>query len=433
MNTINKPINSSNINQSIDDDELSSAMQKELNRQQNSIELIASENFVSQAVLDVQGSVLTNKYAEGYPGKRYYGGCEFVDQAEELAIKRACKLFSCQWANVQPNSGSQANQAVFMALLNPGDTILGMSLAAGGHLTHGSKPNQSGKWFKSLQYGVNKEDGIINYNELEELAIEHRPKLIIAGASAYSRHIDFEKIRLIANKVEAYLLADIAHYSGLIAAGEYPNPLKYAHVATTTTHKTLRGPSGGMILSNDLELGKLFDKAIFPGIQGGPLMHVIAAKAAAFGEALKPNFKEYVLQIINNAKALAKELENQGVKIVSGGTDSHVILCDLRPLNITGKISEESLDRAGITCNKNAVPYDTQKPFITSGLRIGTPAVTTRGFKEKEMLKIGQLIGKVLKSIAKNPDDLASVEEEVKKEVITLCKEFPLYSSLSYN
>ena len=433
MNTINKPINSSNINQSIDDDELSSAMQKELNRQQNSIELIASENFVSQAVLDVQGSVLTNKYAEGYPGKRYYGGCEFVDQAEELAIKRACMLFSCKWANVQPNSGSQANQAVFMALLNPGDTILGMSLAAGGHLTHGSKPNQSGKWFKSVQYGVNKEDGIINYNELEELAIEHRPKLIIAGASAYSRHIDFEKIRLIANKVEAYLLADIAHYSGLIAAGEYPNPLKYAHVATTTTHKTLRGPRGGMILSNDLELGKLFDKAIFPGIQGGPLMHVIAAKAAAFGEALKPNFKEYVLQIINNAKALANELENQGVKIVSGGTDSHVILCDLRPLNITGKISEESLDRAGITCNKNAVPYDTQKPFITSGLRIGTPAVTTRGFKEKEMLKIGQLIGKVLKSIAKNPDDLASVEEEVKKEVITLCKEFPLYSSLSYN
>ena len=383
MHTINKPINSSNENQSIDDDELLNAMQKELNRQQNSIELIASENFVSQAVLDVQGSVLTNKYAEGYPGKRYYGGCEFVDQAEELAIKRACMLFSCKWANVQPNSGSQANQAVFMALLNPGDTILGMSLAAGGHLTHGSKPNQSGKWFKSVQYGVNKDDGIINYNELEELAIEYRPKLIIAGASAYSRHIDFEKIRLIANKVEAYLLADIAHYSGLIAAGEYPNPLKYAHVATTTTHKTLRGPRGGMILSNDLELGKLFDKAIFPGIQGGPLMHVIAAKAAAFGEALKPNFKEYVLQIINNAKALANELENQGVKIVSGGTDSHVILCDLRPLKITGKISEESLDRAGITCNKNAVPYDTQKPFITSGLRIGTPAVTTRGFKEK--------------------------------------------------
>ena len=433
MNTINKSIDITNVNNIIEDEELLNAMQKELNRQQYSIELIASENFVSQEVLNIQGSVLTNKYAEGYPGKRYYGGCEFVDEAEELAIQRACKLFSCQWANVQPNSGSQANQAVFMALLNPGDTILGMSLAAGGHLTHGAKPNQSGKWFKSVQYGVNKVDGIINYNELEDLAIENKPKLIIAGASAYSRHINFEKIRFIADKVGAYFLADIAHYSGLIAAGEYPNPLQYAHVATTTTHKTLRGPRGGMILSNDLELGKLFDKAIFPGIQGGPLMHVIAAKAAAFGEALKPSFKEYIIQIIKNAKALANELENQGVKIVSGGTDSHVILCDLRPLKITGKISEESLDRAGITCNKNAVPYDTEKPFITSGLRIGTPAITTRGFKENEMLKIGQLIGKVLKSIAKNSDNLAKVEDEVKKEVITLCKEFPLYSSLSYN
>ena len=433
MNTINKSIDITNVNNIIEDEELLNAMQNELNRQQNSIELIASENFVSQEVLNIQGSVLTNKYAEGYPGKRYYGGCEFVDEAEELAIQRACKLFSCQWANVQPNSGSQANQAVFMALLNPGDTILGMSLAAGGHLTHGAKPNQSGKWFKSVQYGVNKVDGIINYNELEDLAIENKPKLIIAGASAYSRHINFEKIRFIADKVGAYFLADIAHYSGLIAAGEYPNPLQYAHVATTTTHKTLRGPRGGMILSNDLELGKLFDKAIFPGIQGGPLMHVIAAKAAAFREALKPSFKEYIIQIIKNAKALANELENQGVKIVSGGTDSHVILCDLRPLKITGKISEESLDRAGITCNKNAVPYDTEKPFITSGLRIGTPAITTRGFKENEMLKIGQLIGKVLKSIAKNSDNLAKVEDEVNKEVITLCKEFPLYSSLSYN
>ena len=433
MNTINKSIDITNVNNIIEDEELLNAMQKELNRQQYSIELIASENFVSQEVLNIQGSVLTNKYAEGYPGKRYYGGCEFVDEAEELAIQRACKLFSCQWANVQPNSGSQANQAVFMALLNPGDTILGMSLAAGGHLTHGAKPNQSGKWFKSVQYGVNKVDGIINYNELEDLAIENKPKLIIAGASAYSRHINFEKIRFIADKVGAYFLADIAHYSGLIAAGEYPNPLQHAHVATTTTHKTLRGPRGGMILSNDLELGKLFDKAIFPGIQGGPLMHVIAAKAAAFREALKPSFKEYIIQIIKNAKALANELENQGVKIVSGGTDSHVILCDLRPLKITGKISEESLDRAGITCNKNAVPYDTEKPFITSGLRIGTPAITTRGFKENEMLKIGQLIGKVLKSIAKNSDNLAKVEDEVNKEVITLCKEFPLYSSLSYN
>ena len=307
------------------DDELFNAMEGERRRQEEHIELIASENMASPRVLECQGSVLTNKYAEGYPAKRYYGGCEIVDISENLARDRARELFQAEYVNVQPHSGSQANQAVFMALLNPGDTILGMSLAAGGHLTHGSKPNQSGKWFKSQQYGVNKEDGIINYNELEELAIEHRPKLIIAGASAYSRHIDFEKIRFIANKVGAYLLADIAHYSGLIAAGEYPNPLKYAHVATTTTHKTLRGPRGGMILSNDLELGKLFDKAIFPGIQGGPLMHVIAAKAAAFGEALKPNFKEYVVQIINNAKALANELENQGVKIVSGGTDSHVI------------------------------------------------------------------------------------------------------------
>jgi len=383
--------------------------------------------------MNYQGSVLTNKYAEGYPGKRYYGGCENVDIVENLAIERLKKLFSCKWANVQPNSGSQANQAVFMALLNPGDTILGMSLASGGHLTHGAKPNQSGKWFKSIQYGVNKDDGIIDYNGLEKLAIEEKPKLIIAGASAYSRHIDFEKIRVVADKVGAYFLADIAHYSGLIAAGEYPNPIEYAHVVTTTTHKTLRGPRGGMILSNDLELGKLFDKAIFPGIQGGPLMHVIAAKAAAFGEALKPDFKEYIKQIIKNAKALAYELENQGLKIVSGGTDSHVILCDLRPLNITGKNSEESLDRAGITCNKNAVPFDTQKPFITSGLRIGTPAITTRGFKEKEMLKIGQLIGKILKAIAQNDDNISIVESEVKKEVISLCKEFPLYSSLSYN
>jgi len=437
MSTINNSnffnSSSTNVNEFFEDEELLSAMQNELHRQQNSIELIASENFVSKAVLNIQGSVLTNKYAEGYPGKRYYGGCEFVDQAEDLAIKRACKLFSCQWANVQPNSGSQANQAVFMALLNPGDTILGMSLASGGHLTHGAKPNQSGKWFKSIQYGVNKDDGIIDYNGLEKLAIEEKPKLIIAGASAYSRHIDFEKIRVVADKVGAYFLADIAHYSGLIAAGEYPNPIEYAHVVTTTTHKTLRGPRGGMILSNDLELGKLFDKAIFPGIQGGPLMHVIAAKAAAFGEALKPDFKEYIKQIIKNAKALAYELENQGLKIVSGGTDSHVILCDLRPLNITGKNSEESLDRAGITCNKNAVPFDTQKPFITSGLRIGTPAITTRGFKEKEMLKIGQLIGKILKAIAQNDDNISIVESEVKKEVISLCKEFPLYSSLSYN
>ena len=417
---------------SCQDEELLNAMQNELNRQQNSIELIASENFVSQTVLDIQGSVLTNKYAEGYPGKRYYGGCEFVDIAEEIAIERACKLFSCKWANVQPNSGSQANQAVFMALLNPGDTILGMSLASGGHLTHGAKPNQSGKWFNSIQYGVNKDDGLINYDELETLAMQHNPKLIIAGASAYSRHIDFKRIRSVADKVGAYFLADIAHYSGLIAAGEYPNPIEHAHVATTTTHKTLRGPRGGMILSNNEDLGKLFDKAIFPGIQGGPLMHVIAAKAAAFGEALKPEFKKYIKQIILNAKALSAELENQGVNIVSGGTDSHVILCDLRPIKLTGKISEESLDRAGITCNKNAVPFDEEKPFITSGLRIGTPAVTSRGFKEKEMLKIGQLIGKILDGLSKDKENISFIEAEVKKDVISMCNDFPLYSSIRY-
>ena len=417
---------------SCQDEELLNAMQNELNRQQNSIELIASENFVSQTVLDIQGSVLTNKYAEGYPGKRYYGGCEFVDIAEEIAIERACKLFSCKWANVQPNSGSQANQAVFMALLKPGDTILGMSLASGGHLTHGAKPNQSGKWFNSIQYGVNKDDGLIDYDELEALAMQHNPKLIIAGASAYSRHIDFKRIRSVADKVGAYFLADIAHYSGLIAAGEYPNPIEHAHVATTTTHKTLRGPRGGMILSNNEDLGKLFDKAIFPGIQGGPLMHVIAAKAAAFGEALKPEFKKYIKQIILNAKALSAELENQGVNIVSGGTDSHVILCDLRPIKLTGKISEESLDRAGITCNKNAVPFDEEKPFITSGLRIGTPAVTSRGFKEKEMLKIGQLIGKILNGLSKDKENISIIEDEVKKDVISMCKDFPLYSSIRY-
>tara|TARA_B110000438_G_scaffold120863_1_gene118012 strand:+ start:4036 stop:5337 length:1302 start_codon:yes stop_codon:yes gene_type:complete len=432
MNKINTSSELNNGIKSCKDEELLIAMQNELNRQQNSIELIASENFVSQVVLDIQGSVLTNKYAEGYPGKRYYGGCEFVDKVEELAIERACKLFSCQWANVQPNSGSQANQAVFMALLKPGDTILGMSLASGGHLTHGAKPNQSGKWFNSIQYGVNRDDGLIDYDELEALAIHHKPKLIIAGASAYSRHIDFKKIRNIADKVGTYFLADIAHYAGLIAADEYPNPIEFAHVATTTTHKTLRGPRGGMILSNDEGLGKLFDKAIFPGIQGGPLMHVIAAKAAAFGEALKPEFKGYIKQIILNAKVLASELKKQGVNIVSGGTDSHVILCDLRPVKLTGNIAEASLDRAGITCNKNAVPFDEEKPFITSGLRIGTPAVTSRGFKEKEMLKIGQLIGRILNGISKDIENLSAIEAEVKKEVISMCKDFPLYSSMSY-
>ena len=438
MNNTNNSIDIVNLNNNIseciniNDEELLYALQGELNRQQNSIELIASENFVSQSVLDIQGSVLTNKYAEGYSGKRYYGGCEFVDIAENLAIKRACKLFSCNWANVQPNSGSQANQAVYSALLNPGDTILGMSLAAGGHLTHGSKPNQSGKWFNSIQYGVNKSDGIINYDELENLADQHNPKLIIAGASAYSRHIDFKRFRNIADKVGAYLLADIAHYSGLIAAGEYPSPIEYAHVVTTTTHKTLRGPRGGMILSNDQDLGKLFDKAIFPGIQGGPLMHVIAAKAAAFGEALKPDFKKYIKQIISNARTLSKTLEEKGINIVSGGTDSHVILCDLRPLALTGKISEESLDRAGITCNKNAVPFDEEKPFITSGLRIGTPAVTSRGFKENEMIEVGNLIGDVLEGLVKDRENNKITETKVLKKVKILCDKFPLYPSINY-
>ena len=438
MNNENNSLNIDDMNKNISslsdnkDEELLTALQGELTRQQNSIELIASENFVSQSVLNIQGSVLTNKYAEGYSGKRYYGGCEFVDKAEDLAVKRACELFSCSWANVQPNSGSQANQAVYSALLNPGDTILGMSLASGGHLTHGAKPNQSGKWFKSVQYGVRKDNGIIDYDEVEKLAKSHKPKLIIAGASAYSRHIDFEKFRQIADEVNSYFLADVAHYAGLIAAGEYPNPIKYAHAVTTTTHKTLRGPRGGMILSNDIELGKLFDKAIFPGIQGGPLMHVIAAKAAAFGEALKPEFIKYVKQIIINAKVLADSLVEEGIEIVSGGTDSHVILCDLRPLGLTGKISEESLDRSGITCNKNAIPFDTEKPFITSGLRIGTPAVTTRGFKEKEMIEVGRLIGKVLKSLVDNQKDNSHIENIVLKEVKRLCYDFPLYPSLSY-
>jgi len=415
------------------DKDLLKALQEELYRQQNSIELIASENFVSQSVLNIQGSVLTNKYAEGYSGKRYYGGCEFVDKVEDLAVKRACELFSCNWANVQPNSGSQANQAVYSALLNPGDTILGMSLAAGGHLTHGAKPNQSGKWFKSVQYGVRKDDGIIDYEELDNLAQEYNPKLIIAGASAYSRQIDFERFRNIADKVNAYLLADVAHYAGLIVAGAYPNPIEYAHAVTTTTHKTLRGPRGGMILSNNMELAKLFDKAIFPGIQGGPLMHVIAAKAAAFGEALSPEFKKYVKQIIINAKTLANTLVEEGIEIVSGGTDSHVILCDLRPLGLTGKISEESLDRSGITCNKNAIPFDTEKPFITSGLRIGTPAVTTRGFKEKEMIEVGRLIGKVLKGLVDNRQDNTHIESIVLKDVKILCDNFPLYPSIIYS
>ena len=420
-------------NSDYDDKELIEVMQLELDRQKNSIELIASENFVSTNVLKAQGSVLTNKYAEGYPGKRYYGGCDFVDVAEKIAIERACKLFSCKWANVQPHSGSQANQAVYMALINPGDKILGMSLSAGGHLTHGAIPNQSGKWFEAIHYGVKKEDGLIDYDEMEKIAFQHKPKLIIAGASAYSRQIDFERFRDVANNVGAYFMADIAHYAGLIVTGKYPSPIGFAHAVTTTTHKTLRGPRGGMILSDDEKIGKLIDKALFPGLQGGPLMHIIAAKAVAFGEALKPEFKNYTSQIIINAKVLCRILASRGIKIVSGGTDSHVILCDLRNLGITGKQAEITLNKAGITCNKNAIPFDPQKPFVTSGIRLGTPAVTSRGFKEKEMKKVGELISKVLKGIAKNGEDNSIVENEVRKEVKILCSDFPLYPKLNYN
>ena len=420
-------------NSDYDDKELIEVMQLELDRQKNSIELIASENFVSTNVLKAQGSVLTNKYAEGYPGKRYYGGCDFVDVAEKIAIERACKLFSCKWANVQPHSGSQANQAVYMALINPGDKILGMSLSAGGHLTHGAIPNQSGKWFEAIHYGVKKEDGLIDYDEMEKIAFQHKPKLIIAGASAYSRQIDFERFRDVANNVGAYFMADIAHYAGLIVTGKYPSPIGFAHAVTTTTHKTLRGPRGGMILSDDEKIGKLIDKALFPGLQGGPLMHIIAAKAVAFGEALKPEFKNYTSQIIINAKVLCAILASRGIKIVSGGTDSHVILCDLRNLGITGKQAEIALNKAGITCNKNVIPFDPQKPFVTSGIRLGTPAVTSRGFKEKEMKKVGELISKVLKGIAKNGEDNSIVENEVRKEVKILCSNFPLYPKLNYN
>ena len=411
------------------DPEIFSVLEEELGRQQDGIELIASENIVSLAVLRAQGSVLTNKYAEGYPGKRYYGGCEFVDKAEQLAIDRACKLFNCKFANVQPNSGSQANQGVFLALLQPGDTFLGMSLAAGGHLTHGAAPNMSGKWFKAVQYGVREADALIDYEEVERLAKEHKPKLIIAGGSAYCRVIDFARFRKIADSVGAIFMVDMAHYAGLIAAGAYPSPFPHAHVATTTTHKTLRGPRGGMILTNDEELAKKFNSAIFPGAQGGPLMHVIAAKAVAFGEALQPSFKQYGKQIIDNARSLADTLVKRGVNIVTGGTDSHLMLVDLRPKKVTGKAAEESLERAGLTCNKNAIPFDPEKPFVTSGIRLGTPAGTSRGFGVAEFKQIGELIGDVLDGLATASDNSA-VEAKVRTKVQELCKEFPIYSGL---
>jgi glycine hydroxymethyltransferase len=406
------------------------AIGAELKRQQEQIELIASENIVSPAVLAAQGSVLTNKYAEGYPEKRYYAGCEHVDVIEQLAIDRAKQLFHCAFANVQPHSGAQANAAVLMALLKPGDSILGMSLAAGGHLTHGAPPTLSGKWFKAVGYGVRREDARIDYEEVERLAREHKPNLIIAGGSSYPRAIDFARFRAIADAVGAYLLADVAHYAGLIVVGAYPSPFPYAHVVTSTTHKTLRGPRGGLILTNDEALAKKLNSAVFPGLQGGPLMHVIAAKAVAFGEALTPQFRTYAYSVVANAHALAKRLLRQGAAIVSGGTDSHLVLVDLRPLGVTGKEAEAALERAGLTCNKNGIPFDPEKPAVTSGIRLGTPAGTTRGFGVIEFEQIADLIVRVLSSLAKNGAEAnASVEQDVRSEVTALCERFPVYGA----
>jgi|TARA_B100001093_G_scaffold384612_1_gene370313 glycine hydroxymethyltransferase len=412
------------------DHDLFESVRKEFDRQINHIELIASENMVSRAVLEAQGSVLTNKYAEGYSGKRYYGGCEFVDLAENLAIERATKLFKCKFANVQPHSGAQANGAVYLALIKPGDTILGMSLNSGGHLTHGAKPAQSGKWFNAVHYEVNQETGLIDYESVEKLATENKPKLIIAGGSAYSRIIDFKKFRMIADKVKAYLLVDMAHFSGLVAGGVYPNPVDYADVVTSTTHKVLRGPRGGIILTNHEDLIKKFNSAIFPGLQGGPLMHVIAAKAVCFKEALDQSFKDYTKKVIENARTLSETLITNDFKIFSGGTDTHLMLLDLRNFKLTGKLAMESLGKANITTNKNSIPFDTESPMITSGIRLGTPASTTRGFGQKEFILVGQLISKILKELAKNPENNSKAEQEVKKEVIDLCSSFPIYSSL---
>ena len=410
------------------DKELFESVKNEFTRQQNHIELIASENIVSKAVLEAQGSVLTNKYAEGYPGKRYYGGCEHVDLSESLAIERAKKLFNCNFANVQPHSGAQANGAVYLALIKPGDTILGMSLNSGGHLTHGAKPAQSGKWFNAIHYDVDKETGLIDYENVERLAIENKPKLIIAGGSAYSRVIDFKKFRDICDKVKAYLLVDMAHFSGLVAGGVYPNPTKFADVVTSTTHKVLRGPRGGIILTNNEDLIKKFNSAIFPGLQGGPLMHVIAAKAVCFKEALSDEFKNYSKNVISNAKILSEKLVQNGFKIFSGGTDTHLMLVDLRDFNVTGKDAEASLVRANITCNKNGIPFDTQSPMITSGIRLGTPACTTRGFGPNEFSLIADLISKVVKGLSKNGTNNSKIEKDVQKEVIDLCASFPIYS-----
>ena len=412
------------------DPEIFRAVELELGRQQREIELIASENIVSRAVLEAQGSVLTNKYAEGYPGKRYYGGCQFVDIAENLAIERVTKLFGCGYANVQPNSGSQANQSVFLALLEPGDVFMGLDLAAGGHLTHGSPVNMSGKWFKPVSYGVSRETGRIDMDEVEALAVAHKPKLIIAGGSAYARHWDFARFRAIADSIGAYLFVDMAHFAGLVAGGAHPSPFPHAHVVTSTTHKSLRGPRGGLILTNDEAMAKKINSAIFPGLQGGPLMHVIAAKAVAFKEALQPGFKLYAQNVVNNAKALADELKTLGLDIVSGGTDNHLMLVDLRPKKANGKFTEKALDRASITCNKNAIPFDPEKPFVTSGIRLGTPAGTTRGFGVAEFREIGRLIVEVVDGLAnKNHEEGdPQVEARVRAKVSDLCRRFPIYS-----
>lgn len=410
------------------DPDVYAAMKDEVQRQQDQIELIASENIASRAVVEAQGSVLTNKYAEGYPGKRYYQGCANVDVTENLAIERVKEVFGVAFANVQPHSGAQANQAMMLALLEPGDTILGMSLAHGGHLTHGAAPNQSGKWFNAVQYGVCKEDGLLDYEEMESLAREHKPKMIIAGASAYPRVIDWARFRAIADEVGAVLMVDMAHYSGLIAGGSYPSPVPHAHVTTSTTHKTLRGPRGGIILTNDEDIAKKMNSAVFPGLQGGPLEHVVAAKAVAFKEALKPSFKAYAQAIVDNAKILAKVLVDGGLDIVTGGTDSHIVLVDLRPKGLTGKVVDEALEHAGITCNKNAVPFDPEKPFVTSGIRLGTPAGTTRGFGPEEWKQVGALILEVLDGLAANgPEGNSAVEAKVKAEVKELCARFPIY------
>jgi len=417
-----------NANLTDTDPAVAKAIDQELERQCDEIELIASENIVSRAVLQAQGSVMTNKYAEGYVGRRYYGGCEYVDIAETLAIERACKLFDCKFANVQPNSGSQANQGVFQALLQPGDTILGMSLDAGGHLSHGAAPNQSGKWFNAVQYGVRRQDNFLDYDQVRQLATEHKPKLIVAGGSAVPRQIDFKCMRDIADSVGAYLHVDMAHFAGLVAAGEHPSPFPHAHVATTTTHKTLRGPRGGMIITNDEALAKKFNSAIFPGIQGGPLMHVIAAKAVAFGEALQPEFKTYIQNVIKNAKALSDQLIKGGLDTVTHGTDTHVLLVDLRSKGVKGNATEKALGRARITCNKNSVPFDPEKPMVTSGIRLGSPAGTTRGFGEAEFRQIADWIIEVVNGLAANgAEGNAAVEAKVKAEVGILCARFPMY------